>query len=360
MTTPRRTIVLALLLAVVGLWAVVAPAPKPAPLAARQGPLLNSARVWGYQLQGARADYIDPSIDLLVIDHARDTSGTNLLSAAGVDAFRARAGRSPRIVLAYMSIGEAETYRYYWSKSWSAKTSTAARPPSWLARENTDWKGNYLVRFWDPGWQKLILDPQPSFIDALRRRWFSAARPYLDTILDAGFDGVYLDRVDVFGEWEKTRPGAEAEMAAFVERLAAYARTRKPGFLVMAQNGEELAAHAPFRQAIDGMAKEDLLFGVAAAERANDRDETDRSIEFLQMLKADGKPVFVVEYLSDAAKRAQAVTRLGALGFLVTFAQRELNRAPEPVQPSIQPLPQPPSRPSPPASPKPATPRPQP
>lgn len=337
------------------------PSGTPAPLAARIGPSLQSAKVWGYQLQGARAETIAPDIDLIVIDHARESSATQLLSASDVAGFRDRPGRAPRIVLAYLSIGEAERYRYYWQKAWTSNAYFGWQKPAWLAGENKDWKGNYLVRYWDPEWQRVIVDPAPSVLQSLRRSWLAATpfdQPpaYLDKILQAGFDGVYLDRVDAFSEWEKTRPGAEAEMSAFVQHLSAYAKIRKPGFLIVPQNGEELAARKEYRRAIDGIAKEDLLFGVETQEAPNDRDETRRSIELLQTVKREGKPVFVVEYLSDRKKREFAQARAVETGFIVTFAGRELNRPPEllpPVPAAAKPV-------SPAGTPPPAIPKPQP
>lgn len=86
-----------------------------------------------------------------------------------------------RLLICYMSIGEAEDYRYYWNSSWKKN------PPSWLEGENPDWEGNYKVRYWYPEWQNLI---------------FGSPASYLDRILEAGFDGVYLDIIDGFEYFE--------------------------------------------------------------------------------------------------------------------------------------------------------------
>jgi cysteinyl-tRNA synthetase len=86
-----------------------------------------------------------------------------------------------RLVIAYLSIGEAEDYRYYWKDEWKSD------PPSWLKEENPDWEGNYKVEYWDPGWQSIIYGNSDS---------------YLDKIIDKGFDGVYLDIIDAFEYFE--------------------------------------------------------------------------------------------------------------------------------------------------------------
>ena len=87
-----------------------------------------------------------------------------------------------RLVVSYMSIGEAEDYRYYWNSSWEHD------PPDWLAGENPDWPGNYKVRYWNPAWQAII---------------YGSENAYLDKILNAGFDGVYLDIIDAFEYFEE-------------------------------------------------------------------------------------------------------------------------------------------------------------
>jgi cysteinyl-tRNA synthetase len=86
-----------------------------------------------------------------------------------------------RLVICYMSIGEAEDYRYYWESSWNTDK------PEWLDRENPDWEGNYKVKYWMPDWQSII---------------FGNDNSYTKKILDAGFDGVYLDIIDAFEYYE--------------------------------------------------------------------------------------------------------------------------------------------------------------
>ncbi len=310
------------------------PAPPRAPLPARSGASLARVNAWGYQLQRARADLIHPGIDLLVIDHARDASTNALFTPADIEAFRRRPGAPDRIVLAYLSIGEAETYRSYWRKHWSWPSLGTVLKPSWLGRENLEWKGNYLVRYWQPGWQRLIVEPTRSRLDALRQDWFGADAAYIDQILEAGFDGVYLDRVDAYSQWEKANQVAQDEMIAFVGRISAYAKARKPGFLVVPQNGEELTARPRYLRTIDGLAKEDLLFGLDGTDRENPADEIAHSTSLLARARRAALPVFIVEYLTDPEKQKTVLRRLAPQGFLPTFATRELNTPPMLTTPS--------------------------
>ncbi len=117
--------------------------------------------------------------DLLITDAF---FGDEPFTPADVEALRSKANGGKRLVIAYMSIGEAENYRYYWKKEWKKD------PPSWLAGENPEWEGNYKVHYWDKNWQTIIFGNDSS---------------YLQKILDAGFDGVYLDIIDAFEYFEE-------------------------------------------------------------------------------------------------------------------------------------------------------------
>lgn len=103
----------------------------------------------------------------------------NVLSKADLEKIKTKPNGEKRIVLCYMSIGEAEDYRYYWKKEWS-KNKTE---PAWLYKENKNWKGNFKVFYWMADWQAVI---------------YGSSDAYLDKIINSGFDGVYLDIIDAY------------------------------------------------------------------------------------------------------------------------------------------------------------------
>ena len=49
---------------------------------------------------------------------------------------------APAFTFVPRSVGEAEDYRFYWRKGWKAGS------PSFLGKENPQWKHNYAVRYW--------------------------------------------------------------------------------------------------------------------------------------------------------------------------------------------------------------------
>ncbi len=103
------------------------------------------------------------------------------LSRSDINSLKVKKNGGKRLILGYMSIGEAEDYRYYWKKEWGH------RKPAWMAKENPEWEGNYKVKYWHSEWQKIILRNGDS---------------YLNRIISAGFDGVYLDIIDAFEYFE--------------------------------------------------------------------------------------------------------------------------------------------------------------
>ncbi len=273
------------------------------------------ARSWGYQLQNLNIKKAEAApFDLLVIDYCKDGSEDSALTAAEIERLKRKPDGGSRIVVAYVSIGEAESYRSYWQKDWKRNK------PRWLLGENPEWEENYSVCFWEPEWQQLFC---------------GSADAYIDRIIAQGFDGIYLDKCDVtedlrqhFKAAARARPNMEADMVAFVQRISSYAKSKRPGFQIIMQNAEPLLERAELRCAIDAVAKEELLFGLDRPEKANSREEIKESRDLLDLMKRDGKPVFVVEYLDNQARIAEAAEQVRNLGYVLYISpkNRELDR----------------------------------
>ncbi len=284
--------------------------PPAVDLAARATRLktMRNVKSWGYQLRQINLAAIARSpLDLVVIDHALSSRMRFALEFRidKIQPLKLKPDGGRRVVLAYMSIGEAEVYRFYWRPEWS----DPVRRPAWIVEENPQWRGNFRVKFWDPEWQALI---------------FGNPDAYLDRIIAAGFDGIYFDRADVYGDLGPLNPAAEQEMVRFITRLAAYARALKPEFLVIMQNAEELLDHAAVLATIDGIAKEDLYFGINHDARPNDEETVSGSVDMLRKARRAGRAVLVVEYLDEADKAREARRRAAAERFVLHFAPREL------------------------------------
>ena len=122
----------------------------------------------------------------------------------------ARLIASGKIVLAYLSIGEAEAGRFYWDETWTDGGAADPDAPAWLGPSNPDFEDNYKVRYWDVDWQAILM---------------GTSEAYLDRILAQGFDGVYLDIVDAYYYWsevnvERSRATARRDMMDLIEAIA--------------------------------------------------------------------------------------------------------------------------------------------
>ncbi len=333
-----------------GVWlldASIDPAEEASRLAPVDRAMIAGVRSWGYQLQRLDvAQVAGTPLDLVVVDETLDGHRRPASVQRTLSSLKQKPDSGRRLVLSYMSIGEAEDYRPYWRPDWVASAGpNAAAPglsdlanlaapparanvrfvvpgslqplrgpsksaPAWLGEENAEWRGNYRVRFWHPDWQ---------------RQMFGQKGAALDRIIAAGFDGIYLDRADVHETWRGEQPTAKADMVQFIERLAAYARQQRPGFLVVMQNAEELLALPAVRRSLDAVAKEDFLFGADVEGQPNSTKDVDATLRYLKMARGDGLPVMVVEYLADTQTAALARKQLEGLGFVPYFAPRRLN-----------------------------------
>ncbi len=222
-----------------------------------------------------------------------------------------RAGKPGRKVLAYLSIGEAEDYRAYWSPRWKRE------PPPFLLRENPDWPGDYLVKYWSPAWRRIILKEA-------------------DRIATQGFDGLYLDKVDAFEEFEydpKRRDWIDgrrnpesgrsyrADMVAWVKALARHVRRRKEDMLIVPQNGEQLLREASYRNVVDAIGAEDLF---TDGRRRCKRSEVVARVAALRLLAAQGKPVLCIDYSTKRALRKHASAQARRYGYVLLITDREL------------------------------------
>lgn len=252
----------------------------------------------------------------------------------------------PKIVLAYIDIGQAESYRTYWEPDWEIGD------PAWIAGDDPDgWEENYPVAYWEDAWRDIWL----------------ADDGYLAEIVAVGFDGVYLDWVEAYSD-ENVLSLAEAdaveateEMIWFVEDIAAFGRAYRPDFIVIGQNAAELGTNRDYQAAIDAIAQEQVWFDGGAdndppgdcplprLERDIDsdayRDSLSRAcrrqyddypestlhvssegyLADLTAAQAQGILIFTVDYALEPANVAWVYERSRELGFVPFVGSRALD-----------------------------------
>jgi cysteinyl-tRNA synthetase len=216
--------------------------------------LIEEVDDWLYLIDvNLDADTVDQMVesghDLVVVDFIpSEQQNQDYPMADVVD--RLHDADQPKLVLAYVDIGQAEDYRSYWEPSWEIGD------PDWIVANDPDgWEGNYPVAYWRDEWHDIWLGD-----DGL-----------VSQIVDAGFDGVYLDWVEAYSD-ENVITAAERDdvdpveaMVDWVATLAATGRDGHPNFLVVGQNAAELAAtNSRYRAVVDAIAQEQVWFDGAA------------------------------------------------------------------------------------------------
>ena len=254
-----------------------------------------------YQLQRARPERIgETGFDLVVVSFSATGSSPKVIPA-----LKDSPG-GPKIVLCYMSIGQSEDYRWYWQPEW------AQNPPEWLGEHDPVW-GDRWVQYWHPEWQSII---------------YGTPESYLDKIIEMGFDGVYLDRVDAYWYYqERGRESAAREMVDFILDFTDYARKQKPGFGVFPQNAEELGIMFPdFMESMTGIGVEDLYYGYPQEHQASPAEWTAEREAILDQWVAEGKLVLTIDYSGKPEQIADAYARSHARGYVPYVTDRSLGR----------------------------------
>ncbi len=259
----------------------------------RMTPAHPTIESWAYVLQHPSVPLLAESpYRLIVIDYSKDGSDSKRFTSKDLAVMH----RFNKTVLCYFSIGEAEAYRFYWKKDWNDT------PPRFLGPENPDWAKNYKVKYWREDW------------------WEMALRPYLDRILEAGFDGVYLDIVDAYWFWHEQGMDVQTtsdDMIKLIARIADYCRKRAgQNFIVCPQNGMGVfdSCSPVYRdlyfKKVDMVGLESLLFNIYSE---NDRDYR---IKLARELAQAGKTILDVEYI-DEKKYADYLQQVNKLDFKV-------------------------------------------
>ena len=282
--------------------------------------------------------------NLVVLDFIPSEVNNTAYPMASVVARLHQAPHS-KLAIAYIDIGQAENYRTYWRPDWQVGT------PDWIAGSDPDgWAGNYPVAFWRDEWRHIWLSNQG----------------LLQQILDAGFDGVYLDWVEAYSNpnvvtvARKDGVDPEQEIVRWVGDIAAFGRTQKPSFIVIGQNATDLVQNDAYLKIIDAISQEQIWFdgasdnnppgdcplprtdaevGSAAYLRQLSpacRNQYDRYpdstlhvssetyLGLLTMARDKGKIIFTVDYALQPDNVAWVYQTSRALGFVPYVSERRL------------------------------------
>ncbi len=288
---------------------------------------ISNIHFWGYQIQsinqpGVSNTLAKSSYDMLVIEPTRtDWSSDDKFfdTHALVETLKnSKSSDSAhrKLVIAYIDIGEAEDWRWYWtwSEEWPLGSPKPADWPDYIVGRDPDgWGGNYPVAFWDSDWKDIVIygNNHPTNSE---RNYTSI----IDEVIKDGFDGIYLDWVEAFEDDNVIAAASSAgknpadEMIKFINEMRAYATNFNPDFLIIQQNAASLCSgHPELFSTIDAIAQEGIWFEGKATDDWNDRkgydivnpsDTINYYLNYLDQYKAASIPVFDCEYALFSAR----------------------------------------------------------
>ena len=194
------------------------------------------------------------------------------------------------IVLAYLCIGEAESWRAYWHKiSWE----------SWVVGPSSRRSGSYLIRFYSA------------------YTWAGVLKDYVEDIIEFGYQGLFLDPAYALSYY----PDKAEDMADLVQELAEEARYDDPDAYVVLFEGGELLEYSQIVMEIDGLAEEGVWWD-SDWLRSSAVDTMLRK-DYLIQARGLGITPLVMEYADGDAAIIEVETLADGEGFIPFFVPKE-------------------------------------
>jgi uncharacterized protein (TIGR01370 family) len=281
-------------------------------------PALNS---WMIQLDSYTnrlASIKASGFQMAVVDYSSDGTNPGKWTRTEV-----KDAKSNKQLLAYISVAQAEDYRYYWSSSYKVGS------PSWITAASPSYSGQYLIDYSSSEWQSIILG-------------------YVAKIIYQGFDGAYLDNVNVYNNLGATAL-AKTQMVNWICKISQYAKAKNPNFKILTQNASDLiwVNNGALAGCIDATAQESTWFKATDARtlEANRVQQLKDYTEFKRL----GKPVFALDFAKTTSNIAEAYTKSKANGLIeyVTDANLDVLRINAGFDPAPGTTPTPPPTPTP-------------
>lgn len=179
--------------------------------------------------------------------------------------------------IAYLSVGEAESYRDYWKRIEKSGAVVEANP---------NWQGNYLVDVRSTEWRKVLMES-------------------LAGIAAKGFSGVFLDTLDTAPYLEERDPEKFSGSSAAVIALVREIRARHPAWIVIPNNALDLLSD--YAADIDAAFVEDLYtrYDFDSKKSLPTPAEVTRQKEIMldDFKRKTGKPVLTILYAEGPGEK---------------------------------------------------------
>jgi len=239
----------------------------------------NRTFLWVCYYAGFENFKLSPDISLAILDpdnvaNPHDIKGKNTL------------------VVGYLSIGEAEDFRWYW-KDIAGK--------DFVLEPNPDWEGDYYIDPRSSGWRNFVI------------------RKIIPDILAKGYDGLFLDTIDTgeFLEWKDPQKyaGSKDAMVELIRQI----RINYPDIIIISNNGfpilEKIAKYINYALVEDLYTSYDFDKKIYLDQ---DIEITNQRIKSLKRISYDFNiPILTLDYCeqSNSGKIAEISSKSVVCGF---------------------------------------------
>ncbi len=250
----------------------------------RKNILIKPLMRFHYQLQGYdHFNYKSKTPTLVVIDYSKNGKDESAFSKEEITNIK----KNQNVVLSYLSIGESESYRWYFKEM----------PQKLISNQNIKFKDNFKVPYWEQEWKEII---------------YSSENSYLSRIMKSAFDGVYLDLVDAYAFFANNTNAAN-EMALFIISLSKKARSLNLKFIIVQQNAPCLYREITnqeilkeYWKSIDAISLEStFMFG--EKDEDNSFSPQESVLSCIESYHDKDIKIFGVEYVRDKLLQAKAI-----------------------------------------------------
>jgi len=186
--------------------------------------------------------------------------------------------KTDTVFIGYISLGEAEEFRWYWKK---------IKDEDFVLEENPDWEGDYYVDIRNPLWQKYVIEK------------------IIPEILRKGFDGLFLDTIDMAEYLEDVDPDKYAGCVDSMVEMIKKIRMNYPDIYLISNNGMILLDK--IKGYIDFALVEDLYTSYDFDKNKYRLQTPQITMEMFEIMndfsKKTGVPVLTLDYLDPVDKK---------------------------------------------------------
>ena len=227
-------------------------------------------------------ELLESSFEMAVVDDDFKDGAEYLFTKDWIDRLKKRG----KILLCIFNPLKADRKRFYRRDARSRYDNSGRALPDWLGEAVEDGEGAHAVDFWKRSWLDEVV------------------KPYLNKIIERGFDGIYLEGINLAASYDDGDSDAQIRVAqqakAFLkllEEIAAYLHAIDPEFRIVVEGAADLLPYDTqgiLSSVIDGVATQSLFFN---GTRPNYSSR--QRLKRLRILRAKGVSVFVIDYLDS-------------------------------------------------------------